>query len=446
MDFPPLLGKNKIKLRGNQNLVGAKLIYHPGRRPLPPRRRPPAPSQPPASPLPASQLPTQAGASPQPTHLLPGPQLGACHPPGSQGPPCNQSKISLGYSQSKKSLATGKNSEEKVPPPEEGKNKILDSKNKHVTNQSGANSLATWTRPNPIQNNDLGTKITSDKELTHNLHLAPGQQGTIGLSQEFPNQPQITGEQEFDHLPKFQLLAISSKLLGSLIPCFSLPITNLCTRGRTINKGSHLMKFNLQLKLKLPISPCQPSNPRKMNHLIFTAVLTACLGIGGYQQGSEFFGPSPDGLGHDPYYDPGQLNSSQTESWPPLVSPHSTLSIAMYTFMYYILTYFAGSFGRYNVHAKVSRWLMTVYPIVTALTGFRFINLLPYILQVVPTVTGYYSGGHCPQKTWPKLPLKTMGQPPKTGSLTYGHRTAPPPIKIGSFTEHEVEAILGHKL
>ncbi|KAJ9051367.1 hypothetical protein DSO57_1005077 [Entomophthora muscae] len=26
-------------------------------------------------------------------------------------------------------------------------------------------------------------------------------------------------------------------------------------------------------------------------------------------------------------------------------------------------------------------------------------------------------GGHCPQKTRPKLPLKTMGQPPKTGSL-----------------------------
>ncbi|KAJ9074061.1 hypothetical protein DSO57_1010149 [Entomophthora muscae] len=57
----------------------------------------------------------------------------------------------------------------------------------------------------------------------------------------------------------------------------------------------------------------------------------------------------------------------------------------MYTSMYYILTYFAGSFGRYNVHTKVFRWLMTVYPIITALTGFQFANLLPYILQVVPT-------------------------------------------------------------
>ncbi|KAJ9074636.1 hypothetical protein DSO57_1004437 [Entomophthora muscae] len=115
-----------------------------------------------------------------------------------------------------------------------------------------------------------------------------------------------------------------------------------------------------------------------MNHLIFTAVFTACLGIEGYQQVSEFFGPSPDGLGHDPHYNPGQLNSSQTGPWTPLVSPHSTLSIAM-------------SFGRYNVHAKVFCWLMTVYRIITALTGFHFTNLLPYILQVVPTVTGYYT-------------------------------------------------------
>ncbi|KAJ9087982.1 hypothetical protein DSO57_1027599 [Entomophthora muscae] len=130
-----------------------------------------------------------------------------------------------------------------------------------------------------------------------------------------------------------------------------------------------------------------------MNHLIFTAVLTACLGIGGYQQGSEFFGPSTEGLGHDPNYDPGQLNSSNNGPWLPLVSPHLTPSIAMYTFAYYILTYFAGSFGRFNIHTKVFRWLMTVYPIITALMGFQFANLLPYILQVMPTISGYYKGG-----------------------------------------------------
>ncbi|KAJ9080834.1 hypothetical protein DSO57_1020817 [Entomophthora muscae] len=129
----------------------------------------------------------------------------------------------------------------------------------------------------------------------------------------------------------------------------------------------------------------------KMNHLIFTAVLTACLGIGGYQQGPEFFGPSPEGLGHDPHYDPGQLISSNSSSWPPLVSPHFTLSIAVYTSMYYVLMYFARSFGRYNLHAKAFCWLMTIYPIITALTGFQFANLLPYLLQVVPTLTGYYT-------------------------------------------------------
>ncbi|KAJ9061565.1 hypothetical protein DSO57_1019343 [Entomophthora muscae] len=128
-----------------------------------------------------------------------------------------------------------------------------------------------------------------------------------------------------------------------------------------------------------------------MNHLIFTAVLTACLGIGGYQQSSEFFGPSTEGLGYDPYHNPGQLNLSNTGPWPPLVSLHSTLSIAIYTSAYYILTYFAGSFGRFNIHAKVFLWLMMVYPIITALTGFQFSNLLPYILQVVPTILGYYS-------------------------------------------------------
>ncbi|KAJ9061823.1 hypothetical protein DSO57_1016758 [Entomophthora muscae] len=128
-----------------------------------------------------------------------------------------------------------------------------------------------------------------------------------------------------------------------------------------------------------------------MNHLICTAVLTACLGIGGYQQGSEFFGPSPEVLGYDPHYDPGQLNSSHMGSRPPLVFLHSTLFIAVYTSMYYVLTYFAGSFGRYNIHTKVFHWFMTIYPIVTALTGFQFSNLLSCLLQVAPIVSGYYT-------------------------------------------------------
>ncbi|KAJ9065864.1 hypothetical protein DSO57_1015292 [Entomophthora muscae] len=128
-----------------------------------------------------------------------------------------------------------------------------------------------------------------------------------------------------------------------------------------------------------------------MNHLIFTAVLTACLGIGGYQQELGTFGPLPEGLGHNYRYDPGQINSSPTGSWPPLVSPHFTMSIVVYTSLYYVLTYFVGSFGRYNIHTKVFWWLMIIYLVATALIGFQLSNLQPYLLQAVPTMSGYYT-------------------------------------------------------
>ncbi|KAJ9076261.1 hypothetical protein DSO57_1028003 [Entomophthora muscae] len=118
-----------------------------------------------------------------------------------------------------------------------------------------------------------------------------------------------------------------------------------------------------------------------MNHLIFTAVLTACLRIVGYQQGPAAFGPSPEGLDQIYYKDPDQLNSLYASFWPPLMSSYSTISFAAYTSTYYVLKYFARSFGRYNTHTKVFQWLMTIYPIVTALTGFQFTNLLLFLLQ-----------------------------------------------------------------
>ncbi|KAJ9089912.1 hypothetical protein DSO57_1008310 [Entomophthora muscae] len=133
--------------------------------------------------------------------------------------------------------------------------------------------------------------------------------------------------------------------------------------------------------------------------------------------------------GQDPYYDPGQLNSSQTSSWPPLVSPHSTVSIAMYTSMYYILTYFAGSFGRYNMHAKIFLWIMTVYPIVTALTGFQFANLLPYIMQVIPTIIGYCN-----------VKLLTTASPEKRRPLERFQR-----LEGSSLTSRAEEEIFPHK-
>ncbi|KAJ9059134.1 hypothetical protein DSO57_1005637 [Entomophthora muscae] len=127
-----------------------------------------------------------------------------------------------------------------------------------------------------------------------------------------------------------------------------------------------------------------------MNHLILSAVLTACLGIGGHQynhQHGTFNKPPSKYI----YEEPAQLNSSEQYSWPTLVSPHSTQSVAIYTCVYYVLMYFAGNFRRYNVHAKVFRWMMTVYPTVTALTGFQVTNLVPYFAKILPQLLGLYT-------------------------------------------------------
>ncbi|KAJ9053192.1 hypothetical protein DSO57_1026670 [Entomophthora muscae] len=112
----------------------------------------------------------------------------------------------------------------------------------------------------------------------------------------------------------------------------------------------------------------------------------------------------------------------------------------MYTSMYYILTYFAGSFGRYNIHTKVFCWLMTVHPIVTALTGLKFTNLLPYILQVVPIITGYYNRG--PGRIIKYIPdqntylVKSQGT--KTPVVKKYHRTCLRPRK----EEHSTRLVL----
>ncbi|KAJ9060319.1 hypothetical protein DSO57_1032058 [Entomophthora muscae] len=315
-EFPPLFGENKNKIEENPDFSRRQINLSSGQAPAATAQTPSTP----ASTLPA---PSQPPAAPR----LPASRQRACLLPGSQGPSCNQSETLMKYSQSKESLNKRKNSETKITPSEEGGNNNSDFKNKFATNQLDANSQTTWAGSNSNQNNVLKTKIDLERNLVHIPHLAPGQHEIISSPQELLNQPQIAGVQEFGHLPKPQLLSLSSKLLGFPIPNFSLPIANLCTGESTINEGSLLISL---------IQP--PSNPRKMNFLIFTAVLTACLGIGGYQQGSELFGPSSEGLGCDPNYNPGQLNSSHTGPWPPLVSPYSTLSIAMYTSMYYILT------------------------------------------------------------------------------------------------------------
>ncbi|KAJ9066207.1 hypothetical protein DSO57_1011760 [Entomophthora muscae] len=128
-----------------------------------------------------------------------------------------------------------------------------------------------------------------------------------------------------------------------------------------------------------------------MNHLIFSAVLTSCLGIGGHQYNHQQ-GPYNKPPEEYFYKEPAQLNSSKQYSWPTLVSPCSTQSVAIYTCVYYVLTYFASNFGRFNVHTKVFRCMMMVYPIVPALTGFQVANLVPYLAKILPHILGLYIG------------------------------------------------------
>ncbi|KAJ9081055.1 hypothetical protein DSO57_1018525 [Entomophthora muscae] len=130
-----------------------------------------------------------------------------------------------------------------------------------------------------------------------------------------------------------------------------------------------------------------------MNHLIFSAVLTACLGIGGHQHTHQH-GPYNEPPNEYFTKEPAQLSSSEMYSWPTLVSPCSTQHIEIYTFVFYVLTYFAGNFGRFNVHTKVFRWMMTVYLIVTALTGFQVANLVPYLAKILPHFLGLYTTQH----------------------------------------------------
>ncbi|KAJ9085449.1 hypothetical protein DSO57_1013908 [Entomophthora muscae] len=148
-----------------------------------------------------------------------------------------------------------------------------------------------------------------------------------------------------------------------------------------------------QLPSQLLVSLPQPaaSIPREIDHLISTAVLKACPGIGGYQQGPGFFGPSPEGLGHNHHYASDNLTLCiwvPGLPWcPPLHPVYGSVHLP-----YWVLTYFAGSSRRDNIHTKVFRWLMTVHPTITALAGVQLSNLQPYLLQAAPAIFGYYAG------------------------------------------------------
>lgn len=93
------------------------------------------------------------------------------------------------------------------------------------------------------------------------------------------------------------------------------------------------------------------------------------------------------------YKEPAKLNSSKMYSWLALIFPHSTMSIVVYTLSYHVFTYFAGNFDQFNVHVKVFCWILTVYPIVTLLTGLQVANLGPYLSKVLPHILSIYTHG-----------------------------------------------------
>ncbi|KAJ9068373.1 hypothetical protein DSO57_1029330 [Entomophthora muscae] len=126
-----------------------------------------------------------------------------------------------------------------------------------------------------------------------------------------------------------------------------------------------------------------------MNHLIFSAVLTACLEIEGHQYNHQH-GPFNKPPGKYFYKEPAQLNSSKKYSWPTLVLPHSTQSVAIHTCIYYVITYFAGNFGAITCTPR-SFNECAVYPIVTALTGFQVANLVPYFAKILSQLLGLYT-------------------------------------------------------
>ena len=127
-----------------------------------------------------------------------------------------------------------------------------------------------------------------------------------------------------------------------------------------------------------------------MNAFVSTVALAVLFGCGGKLQE-----PDPD----DPYYyqGMGSLGTSSasptasTTHWLYGMSPNSTMYIATYTATFYILSFFAGSFGRYNTLAKVARWLMVVTPIGLQISGFSFHQLIQEMLAGFPNVEGHYS-------------------------------------------------------
>ncbi|KAJ9057270.1 hypothetical protein DSO57_1024261 [Entomophthora muscae] len=89
-----------------------------------------------------------------------------------------------------------------------------------------------------------------------------------------------------------------------------------------------------------------------MNYIIFTAVLTAYLGIGGHQQTNAQFGPEPQRPKGISYNEPTHLNPMVLYPWTPLASSRPTLNLATYVIPAATLLYLAVSLRQCKILAK----------------------------------------------------------------------------------------------
>ncbi|KAJ9084216.1 hypothetical protein DSO57_1026720 [Entomophthora muscae] len=130
-----------------------------------------------------------------------------------------------------------------------------------------------------------------------------------------------------------------------------------------------------------------------MNHLIFSVVLTACLGIEGHQPTNAQFFPEPQGPKKMLYIKSTHLNSMVLNLWTPLASSCPTPNLATYVIPTATLLYLAVSLRQCIILAKAFCQAVNFYPIVYALNGFEPPNLPSYVTKVLPSILGYYKRG-----------------------------------------------------
>ncbi|KAJ9067864.1 hypothetical protein DSO57_1034735 [Entomophthora muscae] len=119
-----------------------------------------------------------------------------------------------------------------------------------------------------------------------------------------------------------------------------------------------------------------------MNYIIFTAVLTAYLGIGGHQPTNAQFGPEPQGPKGISYNKLTHLNSMVLNLWTPLASSCPTPNLATYVIPAATLLYLAVSLRQCNILAKSFCQAVNFYPIFYALNGFEPPNLPSYVVDL----------------------------------------------------------------